>query len=138
MAGQGGQGIGGAFASTTDYGRTAQQHGPLGAVVVAVEQAEVAAEAGCVRDAGDDAAGHAKELVAALEEASAAAAGVRVGAVGGLLTGAALAECAAVLARRAADTAAETAALADAMTRAAGLLVEVDGEVAHRVAGAAG
>ncbi|PWD96130.1 hypothetical protein DEQ16_06825, partial [Dietzia maris] len=74
---------------------------------------------------------------AALEEASAVAAAAHAGG-GGLFTGGALAECAALLARRARDLEEETERSADGMARAAGLLAAADEEVAGRVAGAGG
>lgn len=105
---------------------------------VAFDQIAVSGGAARVRDAGSQTGQSAADLVAALEEASAAAAGVQVGAAGGLLSGPALAECAALLARRAADHVAETDGMAGRMIGGAALLAEVDEEVAHRVAGAAG
>ena len=110
----------------------------MGESLLAFEQVAVSAEAARVLEAGISAGQSAGELVAALREASAAAAGVRAGAAGALLTGPALAECAALLARRADATVAETGELADAMTRAAGLLVAADEEVALGVPGATG
>ncbi|MGX1597680.1 hypothetical protein ACWIDS_11525 [Dietzia maris] len=112
--------------------------GAFGAMLLAFEEVAVTAEAARVREAGADTADSAAGLVAALEEASAAAAGLAAGGQGALLTGPALAECAALLARRARDHEAESRRIAEAMTRAAGLLVEADEEVAHGVAGAAG
>ncbi|UVE96638.1 hypothetical protein [Dietzia sp. B32] len=112
--------------------------GPLGAVLLAFEQVAVTAEAARVREAGADTADSAAGLVAALEEASAAAAGMGAGARTTLLTGPALAECAALLARRAREHEAESRRIAQAMVRAAGLLVEADEEVARSVAGATG
>ena len=67
-------------------GATAEA-GPLGAVLLAFEQTAVTAEAARVRDAGVDTAASAADLVAALEEASAAAAGMAAGGAGALLTG---------------------------------------------------
>ena len=110
---------------------------PVGAPFVAFEQMAVAGGAARVRDAGDRTAQTAADLVTVLEEASAAAAGVQIGAAGGLLTGPALAECAALLARRAADHVADTESMAETMTRGAALLMKADEEVAHRVNGAA-
>ena len=91
-----------------------------------------------MRDAAADTAAGAAGLVAALGEASEAAAGMGAGGPAALLTGPALAECAALLARRAREFEAESERTADAMTRAAGLLVVADEEVARRVGGAAG
>ena len=112
--------------------------GPLAMVVFAMEQAQVRTGAESVRAAGEDTTRAAADLVAALEEASAAAAGVQVGGGGGLLTGPALAECAALLARRATELAADTDHTAGAMTRAASALAAADEEVARDVGGAAG
>lgn len=112
--------------------------GPVTAALVAFEQLAVAAEAIRVREAGEQTAARAAELVAALEEASAAASGVQIGASGGLLTGPALAECAALLARRARHSATEGGEIADSMTRSADLLSAADEEVGHGVSRAAG
>lgn len=133
MAGQDG---GAAAAAVGDTAAAAVQ-GPLGAVVLAFEQAAVTAEAARVREAGRELAERAVSLSAALEEASAVAAAAHAGG-GGLLTGGALAECAALLARRARDLEEETERSADGMARAAGLLAAADEEVAGRVAGAGG
>lgn len=113
-------------------------HGPVRAALVAFEQLAVAVEAIRVREAGEQTTARAAELVAALEEASAAASGVQIGASGGLLTGPALAECAALLARRARHSATESGEIADSMTRSADLLVAEDGEVGRSVSRAAG
>ena len=110
---------------------------PAGAPLLAFEQMAVAGGAARVRDSGERTAQAAADLVAVLEEASAAAAGVQAGAAGGLLTGPALAECAVLLARRAADHVADTERMAEGMTGGAALLVEADEEVAHRVNDAA-
>lgn len=112
--------------------------GAFGAMLLAFEEVAVTAEAVRVREAGADTADSAAGLVAALEEASAAAAGMAAGGPGALLTGPALAECAALLARRSRDHEADSQRIAEATTRAVGLLVEADEEVAHGVAGAAG
>ena len=112
--------------------------GPLGAVVLAFEQVAVTAEAARVREVGRALAECGVPLTAALEEASAVAAAVQTGGYGGLLAGGALAECAALLARRARDLERQTDRAADGMARAAGLLVAADEEVAGRVADAAG
>lgn len=133
MAGQDG---GAAAAAVGDTAAAAAQ-GPLGAVVLAFEQAAVTAEAARVREAGRELAERAVSLSAALEEASAVAAAAHAGG-GGLFTGGALAECAALLARRARDLEEETERSADGMARAAGLLAAADEEVAGRVAGAGG
>ncbi|MBM7229538.1 hypothetical protein JTP68_03195 [Dietzia cinnamea] len=133
MAGQDG---GAAAAAVGDTAAAAVQ-GPLGAVVLAFEQAAVTAEAARVREAGRELAERAVSLSAALEEASAVAAAAHAGG-GGLFTGGALAECAALLARRARDLEEETERSADGMARAAGLLAAADEEVAGRVAGAGG
>lgn len=106
--------------------------------LLAVEQAAIDVEAGRVRAAGEHSAGQAVTLVAALDAAAAAAGAAQLGATGGLLSGPALAECAALLARRAQDTTVEAAGLSGDMVRAAGLLVDADGEVAHGVTRAAG
>lgn len=118
-------------------GATAEA-GPLGAVLLAFEQTAVTAEAARVRDAGVDTAASAADLVAALEEASAAAAGMAAGGAVALLTGPALAECADLLARRAREHEAQSRRIAEAMARAAGLLAEADEEVARGVTGTAG
>lgn len=133
MAEQGGRAGGGVAAPGATGGA-----GPLGAVLLAFEQTAVTLEAARVREAGIAVAHDAAGLVAALEEASAAAAGMGVGGIGALLTGPALAECAALLARRARDLEAGSARTAEAMARAVGLLTDADEEVAGRVAGAAG
>ena len=95
-----------------------------------------------VRTAGEYCTEHASGLVAALEEASAAASGmsaVLASAVpGGLMSGPALTECAALLARRASDCATETDRLAADMPRIAEGLVAADEEVARRVSRVAG
>ena len=105
---------------------------------LALDRTGVATAARRIRAAGAGVADDAQELVAALEEASAAAAGVRMGPGAGLVTGPALTECAAILARRVRDVARETGELAREMTRAAGLLADADEEVARRVSGAGG
>lgn len=102
----------------------------------------IAEHARQVRTAGEYCTEHASGLVAALEEASAAASGmsaVLASAVpGGLMSGPALTECAALLARRASDCATETDRLAADMPRIAEGLVAADEEVARRVSRAAG
>ncbi|MFN3600284.1 MAG: hypothetical protein ACK4UY_02710 [Dietzia sp.] len=110
--------------------------GPVAAALVAFERVAVVAEAARVREAGVRAAEQAGTLVAALEQAGAAAGGA--GPPGGLLSGAALAECAALLERRARDAAVETEQVAERMGSAVEQLSQADEEVAHRVAGAAG
>lgn len=110
------------------------EHGPG----LAVDRLAVVSEAIRVREVGERVSTDATELVSALEEASAAASGVAGAVPGGLISGPALAECAALLARRARDCAAETDRIAEDMTRAVGLLVEADEEVARGVADAAG
>ncbi|MBS7548551.1 hypothetical protein [Dietzia massiliensis] len=142
MAGQdGGTGavaVGDAAAAAVVAGTTAAAaQGPLGTAVLAFDQVAVTAEATRVREAGRELAEGAVSLSAALDEASAVAAAAHAGG-GGLLTGGALAECAALLARRARDLAEETERSADGMARAAGLLTAADEEVAGRVAGAGG
>ncbi|MDV8001652.1 hypothetical protein [Rhodococcus sp. IEGM 1408] len=112
--------------------------GPVASALLAFEQVAVAAEAGRVREAGARVAERAGELIAALEEASAAASGVQAGVSGGLLSGPALAECAELLARRARAVATDTEGIAGEMERASGLLAEADEEGARRVAGAGG
>lgn len=112
--------------------------GAVGAMLLAFEQVAVTAEVARVREAERELAEGAVSLSAALEEASAVAAATRAGGPGGLLAGGVLAECAALLTRRARDLEEQTARSADAMARAAGLLVAQDEEVAGRVAGAAG
>lgn len=112
--------------------------GPVASALLTFEQRAVAAEAARVREAGVRAAERSGGLVAALEEASAAAAGVRAGLSGGLLSGPALEECAGLLARRARAAVVDTDGIAGEMARASGLLAEADEEVARRVAGAGG
>lgn len=112
--------------------------GPVAAALVAFERVAVVAEAARVREAGVRAADQAGSLAAALEQAAAAAGGTGAGPPGGVLSGAALAECAALLARRARDEAEETEQIAGRMESAAELLVGVDEEVARGVAGAGG
>lgn len=112
--------------------------GPVAAALVAFERVAVVAEAARVREAGVRAADQAGSLAAALEQAAAAAGGTGAGPPGGVLSGAALAECAALLARRARDGVQETEQLAGRMESAAELLVGVDEEVARGVAGAGG
>ncbi|MCT1639373.1 hypothetical protein [Dietzia cinnamea] len=142
MAGQdGGTGavaVGDAAAAAVVAGTTAAAaQGPLGTAVLAFDQVAVTAEATRVREAGRELAEGAVSLSAALEEASAVASAAQAGGVG-LLSGGALAECAALLARRSRDLAEETERSADGMARAAGLLTAADEEVAGRVAGAGG
>lgn len=110
------------------------EHGPG----LAVDRLAVVGEAIRVREVGERASTDATELVSALEEASAAASGMAAAVPGGLISGPALAECAALLARRARDCAAATDRIAEGMTRAVGLLAEADEEVARGVADAAG
>lgn len=143
MAGQdGGTGavaVGDAAAAAVVAGTTAAAaQGPLGTAVLAFDQVAVTAEATRVREAGRELAEGAVSLSAALEEASAVASAAQAGGVGGLLSGGALAECAALLARRSRDLAEETERSADGMARSAGLLTAADEEVAGRVAGAGG
>lgn len=113
---------------------TGAAHG--GAELLSFERVAVVGQASRVREAGAAGAQHAADLVAALEEASAAAAGMAGAMPGGLISGPALAECAALLARRARDSAAEADRIAEDMSRAAGLLTTADEEVAFRVADA--
>lgn len=112
--------------------------GPIGAALLAFEQVAVAAEAIRVREAGERTTADVAELVTALEEASAAAAGVQLGSGGGLLTGAALAECASLLARRAQHLAAEAEEIGDSMSRSVALLAAEDEEAGRSVSRAAG
>ncbi|WP_344392941.1 hypothetical protein [Dietzia cercidiphylli] len=112
--------------------------GPVAAALVAFERVAVVAEAARVREAGVRAADQAGSLAAALEQAAAAAGGTGAGPPGGVLSGAALAECAALLVRRARDGVQETEQIAGRMESAAELLVGVDEEVARGVAGAGG
>ncbi|WP_264888599.1 hypothetical protein [Dietzia sp. NCCP-2495] len=105
--------------------------------IVSVAQAVVATAAGRVREAGGTASAEAVELVRALEDASAAASGWAGVGPAPLLSGPALAECAALLARRARDLAAEIDRIAEDMVGSAGYLGAVDREVAGRVTGAA-
>ena len=112
--------------------------GPVAAAVVAFGRGAVAAEAARVRDAGTRIAERAGELTAALEGVAIAAGGVYPGVPGGLLSGPALEECAALLARRARDAERETQHIAVGMNRAADLLVEADEEAARDVTGAGG
>ncbi|QGW25961.1 hypothetical protein GJR88_04511 [Dietzia sp. DQ12-45-1b] len=112
--------------------------GPVAAALVAFERVAVAAEATRVRAAGEHAAAGADSLAAVLGQAGEAAGCSGAGPPGGLLSGAALAECAALLLRRARDEAQETGRIAENMERAADLLVGADEEVARGVSGAAG
>lgn len=89
----------------------------------------VCAAAGAVRDSGTEVMDGTRGLVAALDAASAAAAG--------LVCGPALAACADLLARRARDLGARTDEVAAGMERAVGALIAADEEVAGRVADAA-
>ena len=114
-----------------------QQAVSVDPAVVAVDQTVVAVAAGRVRAAGGTASAEAAELVRALEDASAAASGWAGVGPAPLLSGAALAECAALLARRARDLVAETDRIAEDIVGSAGYLDAVDREVADRVAGAA-
>lgn len=107
-----------------------------GADLLAFERVAVVGQAARIREAGSAGAGHAAELVAALEEASAAAAGMVEALPGGLTSGPALVACAELLARRAHDGAAETDRIAEDLSRVTGLLVTADEEVSHRVADA--
>lgn len=116
----------------------AQQVGPLGSVLVEFESVAVAAAAERIRVVGAEAAVGAERLVAVLEDASAAAAGSGAGGPVAPLSGPALAECAALLARRARDLDERCDGTAEAMRRAAGTLEEADEEVARRVTGTAG
>ena len=113
-------------------------HGPAhaGAELLSFERVAVAGQAVRIREAGAAGALHAAELVAALEEASAAAAGMAAATPGGLISGPALAECAALLARRVRDGVLEADRIAEGMSRAAGLLESADEEVVFRVADA--
>lgn len=112
--------------------------GPVAAALLQFERVAVAAEAARVADAGTSVAGRAGELAAALEAAAVAAGGVQTGVPGGLVSGPALAECAALLIRRSQDSEREAREMASGMTRAADLLVAADEEVSRHVAGAAG
>lgn len=104
---------------------------------LAFDRAAVEKRAARVSDAGECVPSEAAALVAALDEASAAAVGLAGALPSGLMSGAALAECAALLARRASDSAAETRRIAEAMMSSAALLADTDAEVAGRVSGAA-
>lgn len=104
--------------------------GGIAGAVLAFEQAAVAAAAAGVREAGARTAEEARELVAALDAASAAA--------GDLMCGPALAGCADLLARRARDAQARADDTAAGMERAVRFLVDVDEEVSASVADAAG
>lgn len=106
------------------------------AELLSFERVAVLGQASRIHDAGAAGAKHAAELVAALEEASAAVAGMATAVPGGLISGPALAECAGLLARRARDCAAQTDRIAEDMSRAAGVLAAADEEVAFRVADA--
>ncbi|GAA3511672.1 hypothetical protein [Dietzia aurantiaca] len=112
--------------------------GQGGAGLLAFQQAAVLGQAVRIREAGEAGATRSVELVGALEEASAAASGMAAAVPGGVICGPALAECAALLARRARDSAEESKRIAGSMTRGAGLLAEADEEVANRVSRAAG
>ena len=124
------------------WGEAETRHGLGDASALSFGQDVIDGYARQVRVAGQECAEQASELVEALEEASAAASGmssVLAGAApGGLMSGPALAECAALLARRASDCATETDRLAADMTQIAGGLVTADEEVARRVSRAAG
>ena len=118
---------------------TGQASGGLnygGAELLSFERVAVIGQAIRVREAGAAGALHAAELVAAREEASAAAAGMAAATPGGLISGPALAECAVLLARRARDGVLEADRIAEGMSRAAGLLESADEEVVFRVADA--
>lgn len=115
-------------------GDAAAESVPVGAALLAFERVAVVGQAIRLRGAGAAGAVHAAELVAALEEASAAASGMAAAMPGGMLCGPALAECAALLARRARDCAAETDRIAEDMTRTSGLLATADEEGARGVA----
>lgn len=104
--------------------------GGIAGAVVAFDQTAVRGAADEVRAAGERTVEDTREMVAALEAASAAATG--------LLCAPALAECADLLARRARSVEAETEGVATGMESAAGVLAETDEEVARRVADAAG
>ena len=124
------------------WGEAETRHGLGDASALSFGRDMIAEHARRVRTAGEYCTEHASGLVAALEEASAAASGmssVLAGAApGGLMSGPALAECAALLARRASDCATETDRLAADMPRIAEGLVAADEEVARRVSRAAG
>ena len=111
-------------------------HGAGGEPLLSFELMAAVGHANRLREAGAAGAEHAGELVAALTEASAAAAGMATAMPGGLISGPALAECASLLARRARDCVEQTDRIAEDMARAAGLLVTVDEEVARHVADA--
>lgn len=112
--------------------------GPVAAALLQFERVAVAAEAARVASAGVCVAEQAVELAAALETAAAAAGGVQSGVPGGLLSGPALAECAALLVRRAREAEREAGEIAHGMTRAADQLAAADEEVSRHVARAAG
>lgn len=121
--------------SATEPGPGAAAGPGLGGVLLlSFERLTVAGHADSLREAGPAGAGHAEELVAALTEASTAAAGMAGTLPGGVLSGPVLAECAALLARRVRHFVDETDRIAEDMTRAAGQLVSVEEEVARRVA----
>ena len=128
--------------SASDPGEPRPGHGPEpdhgGAGLLAFQQVAVLGQAVRIREAGEAGATRSAELVGALEEASAAASGMAAAVPGGVTCGPALAECAALLARRARDSAEETRRVAGAMTRGVGLLTGEDEEVAFRVSRAAG
>ncbi len=111
---------------------------PGGAPFLALDRALAVGRAAQVREAGEQVGGGAGDLVAALEEAASAASGMAAALPEGLISGPALAECAALLARRARDFAAESDRVAHRMRRSAGFLVAADEEVARHVADAAG
>lgn len=138
-AGQTGeQGSGRRGAGQTGEQGSGPSPGPIEAALLAFDRDAVAGQAVRIREVGERMPSDAASLVAALEEASAAAAGMAGALATGLSSGAALAECAALLARRARDCADGNRRIAEDMTHSADLLADVDEEVAGRVAGAAG
>lgn len=111
---------------------------PAEATTVSFERTPLAGEASRVRGAGAHAADQADSLAAALGQAGEAAIASGAGPPGGLLSGAALEECAALLARRSRDDAEEIGRIAGQMERALELLATADEEGARGVAGAGG
>lgn len=110
--------------------RGSQEAEALPGAPLVVGPDDARAQARRIADAGERARQRADVLAAALEAAAAAA--------GGLACGPALAECAALLARRTSDLAGDTGAIAEGIDRALATLDRADEEVARRVAGAAG
>lgn len=110
--------------------RGSRESGALPGAPLVVGPDDARVQARRIADAGVRARQRADVLAAELEAAAESA--------GGLACGPALAECAALLARRARDLAGDTGAIAEGIDRALATLGRADEEVARRVAGAAG